>query len=41
MGGALAVVVVVVTAVEAMFVGCCIGKGVTVLCCLVGVMRGA
>ena len=40
-GGALVVVVVVVTAVDAMLVGCCIGKGVAVLCCLIGVMRGA
>jgi hypothetical protein len=39
--GALAVVVVVATAVEAMPVGCCIGIKAEVLCCLVGVMRGA
>jgi hypothetical protein len=35
------VVVVVATAVDAMLISCCIGKGVTVLCCLIGVMRGA
>jgi hypothetical protein len=40
-GGALAVVVVVVTAADAMLVSCCVRKGVAVLCCLVGVMRGA
>jgi hypothetical protein len=35
------VVVVVATAVDAMLIGCCVEKGVAVLYCLVGVMRGA